>query len=357
MGLFDGARADADDGSSAEIARWLDARVLLVVDVGAQARSVAALVRGFVDFDPRLTFAGVILNRVGSDRHARLLREALASTPGLPPLLGCLPRDTGVALPSRHLGLVTAADHAVDYAQLGDWLERHVALGTLLDSLGETAAPSPAPPAAPAPPQVRVGVARDRAFCFCYPENLEALRAAGAELAFFSPLDDPALPEGLDGLYFPGGYPELHAAQLAANATLLEQVRVFAGGGKPLYAECGGLIYLSEGIDGHDLVGLVPGRARMLERRKALGYRQVTFARDTILGPAGTLARGHEFHYSELDGPQGSERAYRLQRAAGDALEDEGFVDGNLLASYVHLHFASNPALASNFVQCCLDKK
>lgn len=371
MGLFDGARGDADDGSSAEIARWLDARVLLVVDARSQARSVAALIKGFVDFEPRLQFAGVILNRVGSDRHAQLLREALASTPGLPPLLGCLPRDAEVELPSRHLGLVTADDGDADYARLGAWLEQHLDLDALLEQLGSpplekrgqggfrSADKIPLnPPLAKGEvkAKLRIGVARDRAFCFCYPENLEALQGAGAELAFFSPLDDSTLPEGIDGLYLPGGYPELHAPQLAANRSLLAAIRDFAAAGRPVYAECGGLIYLSQGVGDHDFVGLVPARARMLEKRKALGYRQVTLACASPLGPAGTSARGHEFHYSELDWPAGSQRAYTVCRADGQALDDEGYIDGNLLASYVHLHFASNPALADNFVQHCLNR-
>jgi len=356
MGLFDGARGDSDVGSSAEIARWLDARVLLVINARSQARSVAALVKGFVDFEPRLEFAGIILNRVGSDRHAQLLREALASTPGLPPLLGCLPRDGDIELPSRHLGLVTADEREVDYTRLGSWLEQHLDLDGLLGSLGRSNDPGCPDERTSPQAQVRIGVARDQAFCFCYPENLEALQAAGAELAFFSPLTDAQLPEGLHGLYLPGGYPELHAARLAGNRPLLEQLRAFAQAGKPVYAECGGLIYLSQGVAGHDLVGLVPARARMLEKRKALGYRQVTLQRDSLLGPTGTVARGHEFHYSELDWPAGSQRAYRLQRADGEPLGEEGYVDGNLLASYVHLHFASNPALAVNFVRSCLNR-
>jgi len=361
MGLFDGAAGDSNAGSTAEIARWLGGRILLLVDARSQARSAAALVQGFCRFDPRLEFSGVIFNRVGSRRHEELLRAAHASVPGLPPLLGCLSREEELALPERHLGLVTAGDAAANddfYERLADWLEAGVDLDALLSppplskrgrglsGSGEIPLLHPLP-SGELKPKARIAVARDEAFCFCYPENLQRLQEAGAELAFFSPLRDAALPPGVQGLYLPGGYPELHAARLAGNGALLEEIRAFAAAGRPVYAECGGLIYLSEGVDG------VPARARMLPKRKALGYREVTFSRHTPLGPAGTAARGHEFHYSELAMPPQVERAYALRRADGEGMEDEGFVRGSVLASYVHLHFGSNPGLASAFVENC----
>ncbi|HEY7745294.1 MAG TPA: cobyrinate a,c-diamide synthase [Desulfuromonadales bacterium] len=363
MGLFDGAAGDSDAGSTAEIARWLEGRILLVVDARSQARSAAALVQGFSRFDPRLEFAGVIFNRVGSARHAELLRDALASVPGLPPLLGCLPREEEVALPERHLGLLTAEETAPDeafYGRLADWLVRHVDLEQLLVGI------PPHPQSLPSGERsaagrvrepVRIAVARDEAFCFCYPENLELLTAAGARIVPFSPLGDRSLPAGIDGLYLPGGYPELHAEKLAGNERLLREIRDAAVAGLPVYAECGGYMLLAEAIDGRPMAGVFPTRARMLPKRKALGYRAVTFTRDTILGPAGTVARGHEFHYSEAVMPSGIPRAYRLTRADGTVLEDEGFVSGNVLGSYVHLHFGSNPQLASNFVASCRDFK
>jgi cobyrinic acid a,c-diamide synthase len=366
MGLFDGAKGDDDGGSSAEVARLLDAPVVLVIDAKGQARSVAALVKGFVEFDPRLRFSGIILNRVASPRHAELLSAAITSVPGLPPLLGCLPRAPEVELSSRHLGLVTAGDVACDadyFARLADWLEAGVDVKRLLAQIPQPLSPRTqkaglkervaAGRGRGMDVKVRIAVARDAAFCFCYPENLERLEAAGAELAFFSPLVDAHLPAGCAGLYLPGGYPELHAARLADNTTLLMDIRSFAASGQPVYAECGGLIYLSQGVEGAALVGLFPATAHMLPQRKALGYREVTFTRDTILGSAGTVARGHEFHYSELAMPDAIERAWRLTRADGVALADEGFVSGNVLASYVHLHFASNPALAESFVAAC----
>ena len=353
MGLFDGAAGENDAGSSAEIARWLDAEIVLVVDARSQARSVAALVQGFVAFDPALRFAGIILNRVGSDRHEELLRAALASVPGLPPLLGCLPREAQVALPERHLGLVTASEGATDYAPLADLIEAHLDVGRLLEKRGQVRAPDPSGAGPDSTPKMRIGVARDAAFCFCYPENLELLQAAGAELAFFSPLADGRLPDGIDGLYLPGGYPELHAATLVANRALLGAIRERAGAGLPIYAECGGFMLLSAGIDGQPLVGIFPAEARMLERRQALGYREVTLTADGPLGPAGTVARGHEFHYSTLAMPESVRRDYRLSRRDDADLGREGYRIGNVLGSYVHLHFGSNPQLAVNFVNFC----
>ncbi|MDO3377519.1 cobyrinate a,c-diamide synthase [Geoalkalibacter halelectricus] len=353
MGLFDGAAGADDLGSSAEIARLLDARIILVIDARAQARSAAALVQGFTRFDARLRFAGVICNRVGSARHAELLREAFASVDGLPPLLGCLPRDTELSLPERHLGLVTAQDRAPGeafYGQLADWLENRIDLDKLLPSVPSV----PSVPIAPPPaPKARIAVARDQAFCFYYPDNLELLEAAGAQLVFFSPLRDPHLPEQIDGLYLGGGYPELHAQTLAANTSLLADLRRAAHGGLPIYAECGGFMLLAQSIDDQPMAGIFPARARLLHKRKALGYREITLSADGLLGPAGTRLRGHEFHYSEMHPPPEVPRRYRLSRRGGEALPDEGFCLHNVLGSYIHLHFGSHPQAAEHFVNFC----
>lgn len=356
MGLFDGADGATDAGSTAEVARWLDGRIVLVVDARAQARSAAAVVHGLASFAADLQFTGVLYNRVGSAGHARLLREAHASRPELPPLLGCLPRAAAVALPERHLGLVTADDATAGatYVQLADWVEAHVDLDRLLATL---AGPAPAGAVgtaaiAGARSKLRIGVARDAAFCFCYPENLEWLERAGAELVFFSPLTEP-LPEDLAGLYLPGGYPELHVARLAANRALLTGLRRAVAAGMPVYAECGGLLLLAASLDGVPLAGVFPAAAKMLPQRRALGYREVTMLVDTPLGPAGTTARGHEFHYSELAMPPEITRAYRVSGRAGTSCADEGYLRGSVLGSYMHLHFASNPALAENFVATC----
>lgn len=360
MGLFDGADGASDSGSTAELADWLEGRILLVVDARAQARSAAALVHGFTTFAPQLAFAGVVYNRVGSDSHRRLLEEAHASRPELPALLGCLPRDEELALPERHLGLVTAGEGgaAQVYARLAERVAAHLDLDRLLATLaGPAAAAALAPVAVPekALPDgaaVRIGVARDQAFCFCYTENLDLLERAGAELVFFSPLTD-RLPEDLAGLYLPGGYPELYAARLAANATLLAGLRQAAAAGMPVYAECGGLLLLAASLDGVPLAGVFPAEARLLPRRRALGYREVTMSAATPLGPAGTVARGHEFHYSELAMPAQVARDYQLTGRDGRALGAEGYRVANVLGSYVHLHFAGSPQLAGNLVAAC----
>lgn len=356
MGLFDGVSGDSEEGSSAQLGKWLDLPVLLVVDARAQARSFAALVKGFCDFDPELKFVGVIANRVGSDRHKQLLQQAIESTAGLPPLLGCLPRREEIVLPERHLGLVTAEDLQGDHAnKLADWVEQSLDLAWLQQFIAsDVAAESPL---RPVEKKLRIGIARDRAFCFYYPENLRLLEAAGAELVEFSPLTDQKLPENLAGLYFGGGYPELHARQLAENSTLQQQIAQLAEAGLPIYAECGGFMYLCRAIDQHTMCGLFPAQAKMLPRRKALGYRQLELTADTPLGPVGSQIRGHEFHYSEVEMPKSVARCYALTRRGGEPLGNEGYRYKNVLGSYLHLHFGSNPQVAEHFVEFCLQVK
>ncbi|MBI5520011.1 MAG: cobyrinate a,c-diamide synthase [Desulfovibrio sp.] len=376
MGLFDGRSGTDEEGSAAHLAKLLGLPALLVVDARSQARSVSALALGFSRFDSDLRLAGLVLNRVGSARHETLLREALARTPGLP-VLGCLARAEAIGLPSRHLGLVTAEDIANGMAggmagdasgpertldrmldALADWVEQGMDIPALLDSLPEidlSGFPDDgAALAAVAGPPVRLAVARDRAFCFCYAENLRLLEAAGAELAFFSPLADAALPEGAQGLYLPGGYPELAARELAANAPMRAAVLEFCRSGRPVWAECGGYMYLLEELadaDGaaHPMCGALPGRAVLREKRSALGYRQARTLADGPLGPAGTLLRGHEFHYSEYDGELASP-AYALTASDGTQTLD-GQAAGNVVGGWFHAHLASNPQAAKAFVQ------
>ncbi|MBI4839992.1 MAG: cobyrinate a,c-diamide synthase, partial [candidate division NC10 bacterium] len=269
MGLFDGLEGGSDRGSSAEIARWLHLPVLLVVDASAAIRSAAATLLGFETFDSSLRMAGVVFNRAGGPRHAGWLREASALTCRTP-ILGALPWETDVRIPERHLGLVTAETGLLTPERVGklaDLVEAHVDVDQLLEASRLAAVPSPSPPH-PASPgrRCRIGVARDAAFCFYYAENLTRLEAAGASLVPFSPLQDPRLPEGLDGLYLGGGYPEVHAAELAANVSVRDDIRAHATAGCPVYAECGGFMYLAEAIQDpegrwHPMVGWIPVRA------------------------------------------------------------------------------------------------
>lgn len=359
MGLFDGYDGRSEAGSTAQMAKWLGLPVLLIIDARSMARSAAALVHGFATFDPDLTLAGVVFNRVGSPTHLDYLRQAMAQA-GDVRCFGALPREAGLAIPERHLGLITSEDHRLDEGYLGrlaDMVEEHLDLGSLLDALPiVTFEKVPALPALP--PDVRLGVARDRAFCFYYPENLNWLTHYGAEIVPFSPLEEEKLPE-VHGLYLGGGYPELFARQLSANQTMLRAIRERVRAGLPVYAECGGLMYLSREIidlegERHAMAGVFPFSVRMLPRLKALGYREVSLIRDGLLGPAGTRARGHEFHYSEiLAEPEDLPKLYRLTARSDGKPLPEGYWLHQTLASYVHLHFSSNPEVARHLVDRC----
>jgi cobyrinic acid a,c-diamide synthase len=365
MGCFDGLDGTGEDGSTAQMAKWLGAPVVLVVDAQAQARSAAAVVLGFERFDPELNMAAVIANRVGGDIHARWIREAIAARCRAS-VVGAIAHDQGVALTERHLGLVTAGEGGLTADKrnrLADLVERSIDLDALL----KLAAPLRAPGATeaamtlPGSSRVRIGIASDVAFCFYYRDNLALLEAAGAELVNWSPLTDTVLP-AVDGLYFGGGYPELHGAALGANKIMLEAVRLFAAEGRPIYAECGGLMYLADAIedlDGetHGMVGLLPATVRMRPRRLSLAYTEVALQEDSPLGVRGSVARGHEFHYSSLDPvPASIARVYRLRRRGGEE-HAEGYRIGNALLSYVHLHFASNPEFARHFVEACAGRR
>ncbi|MDP2311943.1 MAG: cobyrinate a,c-diamide synthase [Pseudomonadota bacterium] len=367
MGLFDGRDPRGLDGSGAELALLLGLPVILVVDAAGMARSAAAVVEGFARHVAGVDVVGVVFNRVGSAGHTRILREAIEALPdfGKPRVrvLGGLPKAPDLAVPERHLGLVSA-EHAAghpgadpDWARrLGDWAGEHLDLDAILALARPVArvADVSSVGRSPSPPRIRIGVAQDAAFHFYYPDNLDLLREAGAELVPFSPLADNALPGGLDGLYLGGGYPEAHAAELEANAPIRAAVRRFSGA---VYAECGGLMFLGESLDDRAMCGVLPLRTTMgaegagKGRLRALGYREVVTTRDTVLGPAGTMFRGHEFHYSALAGTPGMAPAYRMKGRTGETVE--GWATDRVLGSYVHAHFGSNPALATSFVAAC----
>jgi cobyrinic acid a,c-diamide synthase len=383
MGLFDGIDGTSEAGSTAQVAKILASPVILVVDAKSQARSAAALVQGFVHFDPQLQVSGVIFNNVGSANHARILREAMETSLPEVKVLGCIPRDEQLRIPSRHLGLVTAEETPLSEEFLNTLaavIGKHLDFdGILLVESSKNPLPacgqkqpSARRPVKEGEARVRIAVARDRAFCFVYEDNLRLLREAGAEIVEFSPLDDAHLPQGIGGIYLPGGYPELFAETLSANRDMIEEITAAIESGMPVYAECGGFIYLSRGVrdiasPGDDspssckdlipLAGIFPVSTRMLPRRKALGYREAEISEDSILGPAGTVARGHEFHYSEMEEmPHKVERLYQV-RKNGTVIATEGYRYRNCLASYLHLHFGSCPEMADTFVKNCVTFK
>jgi cobyrinic acid a,c-diamide synthase len=360
MGLYDGYDGNSEAGSTAQMAKWLGLPVLLCVDARSMARSMAAVVLGFSSFDPDLSWAGVVANRVGSPRHLEFLSQAVNGL-GKMPLAGGLGREESIALPERHLGLVTADERCggdQEVERLADWFEAGVNLDRLWDSLPElSVTPPPEGTAAPRA-RVRLGVARDEAFCFYYQENLRLLQEAGAELVFFSPMRDPQLPVGLDGLYIGGGYPELFARELSGNYGMRSSIRGFGLSGKPIYGECGGFMYLGKALGDLNqcswpMTGLLPVEFRMLEKLRALGYREVGTTEPTPLGPSGLRARGHEFHYSEIARLEPCHKVYSCTDRNGSGREAQGYLMGNVLGSYVHLHFGSNPLLAAGFVEFC----
>ncbi len=375
MGLFDGAAGAGELASTAQVAKLLDAPVLLVVDAGALARSVAALVHGYATWDPALRLAGVVLNRVASDRHEQLLREALDPL-GLP-LVAVLRRHAALATPERHLGLVPAAERAAAAAHTVAALGDAVAAAADLGAIAALAAAAPpltvtpwdpgdalagTPPArdtagtpgrtatAAAARPLRVAVAAGPAFTFVYQENLELLEAAGAELAGFDPTADGELPAGSDALYLGGGFPETYGAELAGNQPLRAAVRAFATSGRPLVAECGGLLYLGRSLDGLPMCGVLAAEARMTGRL-TLGYRRARAASPSVLAVPGQALRGHEFHYSALDPPAGPSPAWLLDTASAERQERaEGFVAGGVHASYLHTHWAGQPGLPARLL-------
>jgi cobyrinic acid a,c-diamide synthase len=362
MGLYDGYSATEETGSTAHLSKEIGLPVILVVDARSMARSAAALVLGYCGFDEETAVAGVIFNRVGSENHARTLREAIDLT--TVPLLGILPKRDEISTPSRHLGLVTP-EHLEDleqkYSDLADWVEENIDLEALLEYMPDIPR-TPFFDEVPMIPKVRIGVAKDEAFSFYYEENLRLLRKAGAEIVFFSPLNDRNLPEGLDGLYIGGGYPELSAFDLAQNTKLKKEIHEFSISGKPVYAECGGFMYLMESISANNrlfpMCGIFPFKSNMQKRFQALGYREIKLTQETPLGPEGTVIRGHEFHYSSLDAvPEDSGTAYEVYARNADPRREGYIINNNSIGSYIHLHFASYPSAAVNFVEACLKAK
>ncbi|AQS72288.1 cobyrinate a,c-diamide synthase [Streptomyces pactum] len=364
MGLYDGAAGEGELASTAQVAKLLRAPVVLVVDASSQSRSVAALVHGFASWDPQVRVGGVILNKVGSDRHEALLREALESA-GVP-VLGVLRRAAQVETPSRHLGLVPVAERGAQAVEAVAAMAAQVSGGCDLEALAGLAraagplpgglapwTPEPLPADRPtrsvekSPP--RVAVAGGAAFTFSYAEHSELLAAAGAEVVTFDPLRDEELPEGTRGLVVGGGFPEVYACELSANEPLRKAVSELALGGAPVAAECAGLLYLCRELDGLPMCGVLDASARMSERL-TLGYRDAVAVSDSALAVAGTRMRGHEFHRTAVEPGSGAAPAWGMRAPERRV---EGFVERGVHASYLHTHWASEPGVARRFVERC----
>ena len=364
MGLFDGHSSLDEEGSTAQLAKLLGAPVILVADASRVARSVAAEVLGYQQFDPDLNVAGVILNGVASDRHLEFCQPQIEATTGLP-VLGYLPRRPEFEQPERHLGLIPTVEGTVArqwYDALIGQIEETIDVGRVTELAHRAASPLATEPAHrvyPSEPQPRralIAVAQDRAFNFYYQDSLDLLEAWGAEIVPFSPLEDESLPEGVGGVYLGGGFPELFAAELSANRPMLDSLRQAAERGIPVYGECGGLMYLGRsltGFDGetHPMAGLLPAVSSMSQSRLSLGYREVEALDDGPLLSAGQQVRGHEFHWSTLEQPpQDNESVYRIVNQGG---RPDGFRSGSVRATYVHVHLGSAPGLAPRFVEAC----
>ncbi|MEW2251876.1 cobyrinate a,c-diamide synthase [Streptomyces sp. NPDC058733] len=404
MGLYDGAAGEGELASTAQVAKLLRAPVVLVVDASSQSRSVAALVHGFASWDPQVRVGGVILNKVGSERHEALLREALDAA-GVP-VLGVLRRAAQVSTPSRHLGLVPVAERGSAAVEAVAAMGAQVAAGCDLEALlalartagalpgpawdaGEALVSSPPPPlpfpssggcAPSTPPEGSAHGTPDRpqrprpqvpdglvgtlngregapvvalaggpAFTFSYAEHAELLTAAGAEVVTFDPLRDEQLPEGTAGLVVGGGFPEVYAGELAANEPLRKAIAELALSGAPVAAECAGLLYLCRELDGQPMCGVLDATARMTERL-TLGYRDAVAVGDSVLAAAGTRMRGHEFHRTVVEPGAGAAPAWGVRTPVRRV---EGFVQGGVHASYLHTHWASEPGVARRFVERC----
>ncbi|MFB6841473.1 cobyrinate a,c-diamide synthase [Streptomyces sp. NPDC056361] len=371
MGLYDGAADQGELASTAQVAKLLKAPVVLVVDASSQSRSVAALVHGFASWDPEVRIGGVILNKVATDRHEHLLREALGES-GVP-VLGVLRRAPAVATPSRHLGLVPVAERQAQAVEAVAAQAEQVRAGCDLEALLALARSAPELHAEPWVPEVgerlhaggsgvptrsalaerlptpRVAVAGGAAFTFSYAEHTELLTAAGAEVVTFDPLRDEALPEGTSGLVIGGGFPEMYGEQLSANEPLRKAVAELAASGAPVAAECAGLLYLARSLDGNPMCGVLDADARMSERL-TLGYRDAVAVNDSVVAPAGARMRGHEFHRTVIEPGAGALAAWGLRQPERRV---EGFVQGGVHASYVHTHWAGSPEVAARFVEHC----
>lgn len=401
MGLFDGYSGTSEAGSTAQMAKWLHLPVVLVVDARSMARSAAAIVQGFENFDPEIEFAGVIFSKTGSQRHYEYLKEAVEANCRMR-CIGHLPRTPEIAMPERHLGLVTSDEHKLSsevIAKIVDMIDKNTSIRAMVESLPEHNLPDcrkiitlkslsiidTITDTTVIPPRnLRIAVARDKAFCFYYQENIEALEKYGAEIVEFSPIESKHLPPYIHGIYFGGGYPELFAQQLSDNKGLMDEIRERSLQGMPIYGECGGFMYLCRDIvtvieidqlgKRYPMTGCFPFSAVMSKKMRSLGYRQITLKQDSLIGKMGDLLRGHEFHYSSLEdenmdnmltenskqgdnqiAEQGKlKRIYDTAGRDGQEISLNGYQINNTLGSYLHIHFESmEGGAALTFVNCC----
>ncbi len=356
MGFYDGYDGRSELGSSAHLSKVLRCPVALVLNASSSARSLGAVAKGFVDFDPDVNIGGIIFNKVGGKRHLEMLEDSLRDVDSL----GGVPRREDVGLKSRHLGLVPAQeeDNTSRYEAARKMVEENLDVDRLVEMARE------APPLRYDCPislpkeetNCRIGVALDAAFNFYYADNLDLLRAAGAEVVPFSPMRD-SLPD-VDGVYLGGGYPEMFAADLAENHGLLTSLKKTAGEGMPVYAECGGLMFLCRSLTDlegkeHIMSSVFKAKVEMTEKLQALGYIETKTTQDNILTQKGARTRGHVFHFSRVTECDHEEFAYVLDKDRGIAHSRDGMVADNCLASYTHLHFGTDPRLAVNFVNKC----
>lgn len=365
MGFYDGKSPLSNVGSTAEISMLLDAPVLLVVNIASMARSAAAIVKGFQQLEPNVSIAGVILNQAGSAGHAKLCQQAIEQECGIP-VVGHLLRGDSPEIPERSLGLIPAIERgelAEFFNELGDKISEKIDLDAIIkiattDKLVAISRPSIFTKAAEQ--KVRIAVARDEAFNFYYPENLALLEKEGAELVYFSPIHDSALPENIDGLYIGGGFPEEFARELASNEAMNTSLRSQIEAGLPTLAECGGYMYLTKSLTTvtgvtYPMLGLIEADVTMGTKLAALGYREVTSLANTIILEDEEMARGHEFHYSNLTERETYPHVYKVKGMRGE--KEEGFYKANVVAGFTHLHFASNLNIPKRFVEACVTYK
>jgi cobyrinic acid a,c-diamide synthase len=341
MGLFDGLDATEIAGS-AHIAKILDVPVALVINAHGASRSIAAAVKGFTEFDRGINIAGLILNNAGSERHVRLIKDSMHSAGITIPVIGALPRKPELSIPSRHLGLHMAGENDQNITMLSDFIENHVDIESVKTIANNFTLPDVELNDPLEKYIVRIGIAHDSAFCFYYQDSFDELRKSGAELIFFSPMTDK-LPE-VDGIYLGGGYPELFARELEASGTR-HQIKKVADDGMPIYGECGSLLYLNESLETdrrYNMAGVLGANSRMTGKLAALGYTEAETVADSPIAKKGKMIRGHEFHYSVTECDKDAHLVYKLRRGKGIVAGMDGLMEHNAMASYMHIHPASN---------------